>query len=163
MILTLILKGISYQKITEALKQENIEYTAIDTRPAAFNTILWYANVDVGDAYLLGDYSFFDSKSISFRFVPKDRQLLGGYNDSETVKRLSAIAENWYTIDKIDGSLYFNDLRFGAYDLEAEDLRFVFSYKLIPNGNELDIKEANRDPEAMKQVLNSLWSRIWGN
>ena len=62
MVLTLVLKGISYQKFTEALDREKIEYTQIDTRPAAFNTILWHTNIDVGDAYLLGDYSFFDSQ-----------------------------------------------------------------------------------------------------
>ncbi|MEE3225167.1 MAG: metal-dependent hydrolase, partial [Bacteroidota bacterium] len=68
MVLTLVLKGISYQKFTEALANEKIEYTQIDTRPAAFNTILWHANIDVGDAYLLGDYSFFDSQPISFKY-----------------------------------------------------------------------------------------------
>ena len=54
--------------------------------------------------------------------------------------------------------------RFGTYDLEAKDLKFVFSYKLIPNSNgALKIQEAERDPEAMKEVLTGLWSRIWGN
>ncbi|WP_442846651.1 metal-dependent hydrolase [Leeuwenhoekiella sp. H156] len=163
MLLTLILKGISYQKFTDALEEQNIEYTAIDTRPAAFNTILWYANVDVGDAYLLGDYSFFDTKPIEFRFVPKDHQFLGDYKDTETIKRLEAIAQNWYTIYRKDGNLYFNDLRFGVYDLDAKNLRFVFSYKLIPTETGLTIKETERDPEAMKQVLRSLWERMWGN
>ncbi|PHS02253.1 MAG: metal-dependent hydrolase [Leeuwenhoekiella sp.] len=163
MLLTLILKGISYQKFTDALKEQNIEYNAIDTRPAAFNTILWYANVDVGDAYLLGDYSFFDTKPITFRFVPKDHQFLGDYQDAETVKRLEAIAQNWYTISRKDGNLHFNDLRFGVYDLDAKNLSFVFSYKLIPTETGLTIKETERDPEAMKQVLRSLWERMWGN
>ena len=54
-------------------------------------------------------------------------------------------------------------LRFGVYDLDAKDLRFVFSYQLIPDGETLEIEEAKRDPEAMKQVLKSLWDRIWGN
>ena len=163
MVLTLILKGISYQKFTEALDREKIEYLQIDTRPAAFNTILWHANIDVGDAYLLGDYSFFDSQPISFKYVPKDRQLLGDFRNSETIERLDKISNGWYAIEKRDGELYYNDLRFGVYDLDAKDLRFVFSYQLIPAGDDLKIQEAERDPEAMKQVLASLWDRIWGN
>ena len=163
MVLTLVLKGISYQKFTEALANEKIEYKQIDTRPAAFNTILWYANIDVGDAYLLGDYSFFDSKPIRFKYVPKDHQLLGEYRDSETIKRLNKISNGWYAVEKRDADLYYNDLRFGVYDLDAKDLRFVFSYQLIPTGETLEIEEAKRDPEAMKQVLKSLWDRIWGN
>jgi len=163
MVLTLVLKGISYQKFTEALANEKIEYKQIDTRPAAFNTILWYANIDVGDAYLLGDYSFFDSKPIRFKYVPKDHQLLGEYRDSETINRLNKISNGWYAVEKRDGDLYYNDLRFGVYDLDAKDLRFVFSYQLIPTGEILEIEEAKRDPEAMKQVLKSLWDRIWGN
>ena len=163
MVMTLVLKGISYQKFTEALDREKIEYTQIDTRPAAFNTILWHTNIDVGDAYLLGDYSFFDSQPISFKYVPKDRQLLGDFRNSETIERLDKISNGWYAIEKRDGDLYYNDLRFGVYDLDAKDLRFVFSYQLIPEGDGLEIREAERDPEAMKQVLASLWSRIWGN
>ena len=163
MVLTLVFKGISYQKFTEALANEKIEYTQIDTRPAAFNTILWHANIDVGDAYLLGDYSFFDSQPISFKYVPKDRQLLGDLRNSETIERLDKISNGWYVIEKRDGDLYYNDLRFGVYDLGAKDLRFVFSYQLIPAGDDLKIQEAERDPEAMKQVLASLWDRIWGN
>ena len=163
MVMTLVLKGISYQKFTEALDREKIEYTQIDTRPAAFNTILWHTNIDVGDAYLLGDYSFFDSQPISFKYVPKDRQLLGDFRNSETIERLDKISNGWYAIEKRDGELYYNDLRFGVYDLDAKDLRFVFSYQLIPEGDGLEIREAERDPEAMKQVLASLWSRIWGN
>lgn len=163
MVLTLVFKGISYQKFTEALANEKIEYTQIDTRPAAFNTILWHANIDVGDAYLLGDYSFFDSQPISFKYVPKDRQLLGDLRNSETIERLDKISNGWYAIEKRDGELYYNDLRFGVYDLDAKDLRFVFSYQLIPAGDDLKIQEAERDPEAMKQILKSLWSRIWGN
>ena len=164
MILTLILKGVSYQKFTDALDAQNIKYTEIDTRPAAFNTILWYANVDVGDAYLLGDYSFFDTKPITFKRIAKNRDALGKYENSKIVQRLAKIAEGWYAIEEREQHLFFNDLRFGVYDLEAENLKFVFSYQLVPNQyDKLDIIEAKRDPEAMKQVLSSLWSRIWGN
>ncbi len=164
MVLTLLLKWISFGKFEQALADQNIQYAELDTRPAAFNTILWYANIDAGDRYVLADYSFFDTQPITFREVPKNHNLLGELAASKTVKRLAKIAENWYAIEVRNGDFYFNDLRFGTYDLEAKDLKFVFSYKLIPNSNgALKIQEAERDPEAMKEVLTGLWSRIWGN
>jgi len=83
--------------------------------------------------------------------------------DNETIKRLIKISEGWYAIAEKDGKLYFNDLRFGVYDLSAEDLNFAFSYQLITTADGLTIKEAERDKDAMKSVLGNLWARIWGN
>ncbi|WP_031427429.1 metal-dependent hydrolase [Flavimarina sp. Hel_I_48] len=163
MVLSLVLKGIAFHKFEEALDTQAIDYLEMDTRPAPFNTILWAANIDVGDAYLLADYSFFDSKPISFRRVPKQHQLLGDLANTNTVSRLAKISEGWYAMTKKDRVLYFNDLRFGVYDLTAEQLDFAFSYRLLPDKNGLKIEEKERDPEAMKTVMFSLWERIWGN
>lgn len=163
MVLSLVLKGIAFHKFEEALDTQEIDYLEMDTRPAPFNTILWAANIDVGDAYLLADYSFFDSKPIFFRRVPKQHQLLGDLANTNTVSRLVKISEGWYAMTKKDGVLYFNDLRFGVYDLTSEQLDFAFSYRLLQDKNGLKIEEKERDPEAMKTVMFSLWERIWGN
>ncbi|MGB5942198.1 MAG: metal-dependent hydrolase [Leeuwenhoekiella sp.] len=163
LVISLFLKGIAFNRFETALGDQGISYVAMDTRPAPFNTILWAANVDVGNAYLLADYSFLDSQPIQFRRMPKNHQLLGKWTDSETIKRLVDISQGWYAITKSNGKLYFNDLRFGVYDLSAKELSFVFSYELVPIKNGLTIKEANRDPKAMKAVLKSLGERILGN
>lgn len=163
MVISLILKGVAFHKFEQALVDRNIDYIEMDTRPAPFNTVLWAANIDVGDAYLLADYSFFDTQRISFRRVPKQRGLLGNLENTKTVKRLAKIAEGWYAINETNGILNFNDLRFGVYDLNAKTLHFAFSYKLLPSENGLKIEEAERDSEAMKTVLVTLWTRIWGN
>jgi len=104
-----------------------------------------------------------DTKPISFRRVPKQRELLGDLINTKTIKRLAKIAEGWYAIGETNGFLYFNDLRFGVYDLNAQALNFAFSYKLLPNKNGFNIEEKKRDPQAMKTVLISLWKRVWGN
>ena len=48
LLLTLVLKGIAYRQFIKALNDQGIEYSAINTRPAPFNTILWTANIDAG-------------------------------------------------------------------------------------------------------------------
>src|SRR5690606_8296526 len=43
--LTFLLKGLAYQEFKAALKDQQIDYVDIETKPAPFNTILWSANV----------------------------------------------------------------------------------------------------------------------
>lgn len=163
LLLTLILKGVAYRKFVDSLKDQGIDYVAIDTRPAPLSTILWTANIDVGDAYLIGNYSFFDSQEIHFTSYPKNRQLLGQLSANDKVKRLAKIAEGWYTITEKSGMLYFNDLRFGLISLDPEETRFTFSYKLIENENGLQVQETEKFNRDAKNLLSALWDRMWGN
>ncbi len=163
LLVTLLLKGVSYRKFVDSLYTQGIDYKAIDTRPTPFNTILWTANIDVGDAYLIGDYSFFDSKEIEFTEYPKNRKLLGRLRSNDKVKRLAKIAEGWYTISEKDGTLFFNDLRFGLISLDPKETRFTFSYKLIENKDGLEVKETEKFNLDAKNLLLALWDRIWGN
>src|SRR5690606_19667929 len=55
MLVTIILKGITYLKFENALEEQNIAYVEMDTKPSPLNTILWTANVETEDAFLIGD------------------------------------------------------------------------------------------------------------
>jgi inner membrane protein len=163
LMLTVILKGLAYTHFVDQLKLQEIAYEQISVRPTPFNTMLWTANIDVGDAYLVGNYSFFDSKAIRFTTYPKNHQLLGDLVTKDKVKRLINITEGWYTITQKGNSLYFNDLRFGLLSLEPKETRFAFSYELIEVQDDLQVKETpKRRPDA-KKLLAALWSRMWGN
>lgn len=105
LILSLILKGIAYKQFTGNLEVQGVEYKEMDIRPAPFSTILWTANIDTKDAYLIGNYSFFDSQPISFISYPKNRQLLGSLATSDKMVRLIDITEGWYTISQEKGKL----------------------------------------------------------
>ncbi len=163
LLVTLVLKGIAHRKFVDGLDAQGIEYKAIDTRPTPFNTILWTANIDVGDAYLIGNYSFFDSKEIDFTAYPKNRKLLGRLRSNDKVKRLAKIAEGWYTVTEKNGTLFFNDLRFGLISLDPEETRFTFSYKLIEDKEGLQVLETGKSDLDAKKLLSALWERIWGN
>ena len=73
LMLTVILKGYTYLQFKEALESQTINYRDMNTRPAAFNAILWNTNIDTGDAYLLADYSLLDSQPISFQAYEKNQ------------------------------------------------------------------------------------------
>ena len=163
MLLTLILKGITYQKFTEALQQQNIQYSEIETKPSPFNTILWTANVDTKDAYLIGHYSFFDAQPIQFTAYPKNHEWLEDLKEEENVQRLIKITKGWYTITKENEKLYLNDLRFGLLGFSPSAKNFTFSFQLEKKNGEVIITEKEKDTRDAKKLLGELWKRILGN
>ena len=163
LLLSLGLKGLAYQKFKAALEDQHIEYLQLETKPAPFNTILWTANVEVEDAYLIGDYSFFDSKPIEFVRYSKDHQLLGDLRSHEKIERLIDISNGWFVITEKEGELFFNDLRFGVLDGNAERPTFVFSYHIVEEEEGIEIKEVERKPAEGKKLLMDLGNRILGN
>lgn len=164
LVLTLILKGVSYQTFTKELTEQNIVYIEIETKPSPLNTILWTANVETKDAFLIGNSSFFDTSPIYFSSYPKNHHLLGDLANHQKTKRMIAISKGWYTINKKDNQLYFNDLRFGTLSMQANAQNFVFKYKIEIDENGIPFfieeKKAKRDA---KKLMYELWGRIKGN
>ncbi|WP_225035699.1 metal-dependent hydrolase [Winogradskyella sp. SM1960] len=162
--LTFILKDAALTQFKSALHTQNISYNQIDTRPSPLNTILWNANVDTKNAYLLGEYSFFDTKVISFQSYPKNHELLGNLIQNEKVKRMIAISEGWFTISKIDDKLYYNDLRFGLLNLEPQSESFVFKYLIdVDASGNVNFIEQERTQRDGKKLMSALWERLKGN
>ncbi|WP_440121375.1 metal-dependent hydrolase [Tenacibaculum sp. Ill] len=163
MAITIIVKGITYTKFANALKEQGITYKEIGTKPTPFNTILWSANVETEDAYLIGYYSFFDTKPIEFYSYPKNHNLLGDYKDDTSVKRLIKITKGWYTVSEKNNMLYLNDLRFGLLSVAPNFQQFAFSFEIAEKQGEIIINEVPRNREKAKQLLTDLWERIKGN
>lgn len=164
LLLTFFLKWMAFNQFELALKNQDIDYLQIDTRPAPLNTILWSANVETKNAYLLGNYSFFDSQDITFKAYPKHHELLGGLVDDEKVQRMIAISEGWYTITKKGDNIYFNDLRFGLLSLKPKAENFVFQYKIeVDDSGGVQFVETPKNNRDGKQLLSELWIRLKGN
>lgn len=162
--LTFILKDMAFTKFEAALNEQNIAYRQIDTRPSPLNTILWNANIETEDAYLLANYSFFDTQPITFEAYKKDHELLGDLAENEKVKRMITISKGWYTIVKTDQQLLYNDLQFGLLSMEKGAQNFVFQYEIIKDdeGTVLFI-EQEKDKRDGKKMMIDLWTRIKGN
>lgn len=164
LVLTFFLKWVAFTKFKMALESEKVAYLQIDTRPSPLNTILWSANVETEKAYLLGDYSFFDTKPITFESYPKNHELLGDLVENKSVKRMMAITEGWYTITEKNENLYFNDLRFGRLSLKPKSENFVFQYKIEVNDlGDVTFVEMPKDNRDGEKLLSELWLRLKGN
>ncbi|MEP5255017.1 MAG: metal-dependent hydrolase [Winogradskyella arenosi] len=161
---TFMLKDVAQTQFKAELDKQNISYKAIDTRPSALNTILWNANVDTENTYLLGRYSFFDTQPIQFEAYPKNHQLLGDLIQNEKVQRMIAISEGWYTITRENEQLYFNDLRFGVLSMEPQSQDFVFKYLISTDASgEVFFTEQEKATRQGKKLIADLWERLQGN
>ncbi len=163
MLITIILKGITFYKFETALKEQNIIYTALQNKPSPMNTILWTANVETENAFLIGDYSFFDSQPIQFSSHPKNHDVLGNLRKEDKVQRLIKITQGWYTVSERADGIYLNDLRFGMMSVDQNAAKFAFSFLIEKTGNEVTVKEEPKDTRDAKKLLADLWERIKGN
>ncbi|MEM9023767.1 MAG: metal-dependent hydrolase [Bacteroidota bacterium] len=164
LVATFLLKGLAYRQFEVALQEQGISYAQLDTRPSPLNTILWSANVDADSAYLLANYSFFDTRPITFTAYPKNHHLLGDLAHNVRVQQMIAITEGWYIVRQKEGKLYFSDLRFGLISLEPNAQDFAFNYQVVTDSvNQVEFVEVPKDRGDAQKLLGELWDRVKGN
>ena len=163
LLITIVMKGITYTKFEAALQREGINYSELETKPSPFNSILWTANVKTKDAFLIGDYSILDTQPINFRRFPKNHNKIQDLNAYDNLRRLVNITNGWYTITQQGDKLYFNDLRFGLLSLGPKADTFAFSYLLEEKEDRLVITEQPKTRGDAQQLLSELWIRLKGN
>ncbi len=164
MLITLALKWYTYGVFKNNLEAQQIIFNEIQTKPTPLNSILWNANIETKDSFLIGDYSLFDGKaSIKFTSHLKNHQLLGRLQNHPLIIRLIKLTEGWYTIEQSGDIFYFNDLRFGLLDKTSSNNRFAFSYKIFYDKNgKLHAIERERNMKEVPNLLNNLFKRIIG-
>jgi inner membrane protein len=166
MVFTIVMKFMALSDFKRSLADEGIAYEDISTRPTPLNCILWTANVDLGDAYLMGYHSFFDSQPISWHRVEKNHELLGDLAQTEEVERLWHLTAGEYAVTLRKDTVVYNDLRFGMFGEPAEGKDFVFAYKVFREGDEVKVEEIpppRPSGEEGKLAMIELWERIKGN
>ena len=137
MLLTFILKGISFYQFKKALQIENVEYLELVTKPTPLNTILWNAQIETETGYRSAYYSFFDKKSIVFDSeIHKNHELLSAYKDQEDIKTITALSRGFYFIEEVEDGYIYTDMRFGQYGF-TEEAPYGWKYKLTkkPEGS----------------------------
>jgi inner membrane protein len=151
------------QQFKDALQQQGIAYNDLIVKPTAFNCILWNANVASDEAYLLSDYSLFDSKPVEFTSYAKNQELemqLAGNTDFEKLKKVS---EGWYIVTMKDRSYYFNDLRFGLLTTDPQHPQFAFSYIFREDNGILKAHEVPKQKRDGATLMKGIFTRIQGN
>jgi inner membrane protein len=160
---TLGIKMVATQQFEKALATQNISYTQISTRPAPLTTILWNANIETEDSYLIGDYSILDRQPIQFKTYPKQRAASKALLKAPNVQRLIAISEGWYILEQQQGQWLFNDLRFGLIPKRDGTAIFAFSYLLESLDGQIQATEVPKTERDAQFLMEQLWTRLKGN
>ncbi|MGD1890053.1 MAG: metal-dependent hydrolase [Cyclobacteriaceae bacterium] len=164
LLLSLAFKGIAFQKFESALTNQKIEFRNVNTRPSPMNIVLWSANIETEDSYLMGHYSLFDSKPIEFDTYQKDNSLSAKWKFEESLQKMIQFSEGWYLITEEENHFYFNDLRSGTYSFNEGAYDFVFKYKMVEDETgRLSFSRENTTPKDLSRLAKQLWNRIKGN
>ena len=151
--------------VNEIFITQHIPHERYFTTPAPFQNWLWYVVAGNDSGYYVGFRSLFDSKrEMNFQYFPRNDSLLKPIADHEDVQKLIRFSQQFYTVDKYNDTLVFNDLRFGQIIGWKEPREhFVFHYFLQhPDDNTL-VVQRGRFAKWDWNVAKALWKRIRGN
>jgi len=145
-------KAMIDRSVKNFLQGRNMSYSRVLTTPTPMNVVLWFIAVETDSGYQIGYRSIFDkSDSIEFRFFPRQTEQLGALADTEDVRNLIRFSDGFYTVEQRNGTLFFNDLRFGQMAGWSDPAAgFAFHYDLLH-------PEANR--YVVQQGRVSQWNR----
>lgn len=158
-------KTITDKRVKQMAARQGISYTRYFSTPTPLNNVLWYVILEDSTGYNLGYRSFFDSDTgMVFTYFPRNRELLKPMEDAEDTHRLIRFSQGYYTVDKNDSTLVFNDLRFGQMiGWNNPQAGFVFHYYLQnPAENSLVIQRG-RFSNWNKEAVLGLLRRMRGN
>lgn len=151
--------------VKEIFVKEHIPYERYFTNPTPLQNWLWYVVAGNDSGYYVGFRSLFDSKKqIDFQYFPRNASLLKPVADHEDLQKLIRFSQQFYTVEKYNDTLLFNDLRFGQIiGWQNPKEKFVFHYYLQhPDNNKLVIQRG-RFAKWDWEVVKALWKRIKGN
>jgi inner membrane protein len=151
--------------VKEIFVEQHIPHERYFTTPAPLQNWLWYVVAGNDTGYYVGFRSLFDSKrKMDFQYFPRNDSLLKPVADHEDVQKLIRFSQQFYTVEKYNGTLVFNDLRFGqVIGWQNPKEQFVFHYFLQhPEDNTL-VVQRGRFAKWDWNVAKALWKRIEGN
>lgn len=162
--ITLNNKRIVDKVVDENLIKGQVAYQRYFSTPSPLNNLLWYIVVQTESGFQIGYRSVFDySPTIKFRFLPKDRILLNPVDDFIGVDDLLKFSKGYYTVDRIDSTLVFNDLRFGQMrGWDDPQSPFVFRFYLQKPEDNMLVIQRGRFSGWDQKAVESLFKRIAG-
>lgn len=152
------------QSIRRDFTQEQITTDRYFATPTPFNNWLWYIVVEKDNGFYIGYRSVFDVNTLtSYRYFPRNDSLLRGITNHEDLQHLIRFSKGFYTVERWNDTLVFNDLRFEQVTgWENPDAHFVFHYFLKhPEDNKLVVQRGRFENWNWK-TFNSMVQRIKG-
>lgn len=157
-------KGTINSNVKSALNNEGVLYNRLLTTPTPLNNWLWYIIAETDSGYHVGYRSVFDdTDSINFTYFPRQASLLDGLEDKEDLQTLKRFSKGYYTIERRDDALLFNDLRFGQIAGWSDPrAMFAFHYDLLHPDANLFVVQQGRFSNWNRKTIRAMIRRIAG-
>ena len=150
--------------VDQNITKNNFEVVQYMTAPSPLNNFLWWVLIESDNQYHVAYYSFFDSTTdLSFRAFEKNMSYLSSANSNEQVKTLIKFSKGFFSLEKEDNILIFNDLRFGPskgwFDPPKD---FIFSFDIQEINGNIYIERRSAGVRVEQEDFIRLFDRIKG-
>lgn len=151
--------------IRDVFRKQHITYNSYFSTPTPLNNWLWYVVAANDSGYNIGYRSLFDKqRKIDFHFIPRNDSLLRPVSDHEDLQKLIRFSKGYYSVQKWNDTIVFNDIRFGQMiGWQNPQARFVFHYFLQHPADNRFVVQRGRFAGWDWEALRSLMKRIKGN
>lgn len=150
---------------TQSLKDEGINYERYMSSPTILQNYLWLGVAESDTAYYHGYYSFFDKdrRIKKFSVLPKNHERIAHLGDKREIKILKWFSKNYFNIiERRDGRLQMNDLRYGSFNEGFEDENdYIFKFILTEKDGHLEVDESREGREVNSETLNAYFDRVF--
>jgi inner membrane protein len=161
----IINKAIINHDVKKLLAKQHVPYRKYFTTPAPLQNWLWFVVAGNDSNYYVGYRSVFDkSKNLSLEKFARNTSMIDSIRNKKEVQQLIRFSQGFYTIEKKQDTLMFNDLRFGqiiGWQNPKED--FAFHYYLRPDIDNTLVVQRGRFAKWNAEVVKALFNRIKGN
>jgi len=151
--------------VKELLRDQKISYTRYFTTPAPLQNWLWYVVAGTDSGYYTAYRSVFDgNRPLGLHYFPRNSGWLVQLKDQADVSKLVRFSQQFYTVERRNDILLFNDLRFGQVSgWQNPNAGFVFHYFLQHPGENKLVVQRGRFSGWNRAATRSLYERIKGN
>jgi inner membrane protein len=162
---SMVNKVVVESAVEEALATQQVKHSRFFTTPTPLNNVLWFVVAESDSGFNVGYRSVLDKKpEISFRYFPRNLNFADSLQHNKDLHNLIRFSQGYFTIQKWNDTIVFNDLRFGQMiGWKDPAARFAFHYFLqYPDQNRIVVQRgrfANWDRQAVK----TLFRRMRGN
>lgn len=152
-------------EVKKSLTNQKINYSQYFTTPAPLQNTLWYVVAGNKNGFYVGYKSILDTKNkIKFTYFARNEKLLETMVNKENLYKLKRFSQGFYTVEKWNDTLVFNDLRFGQMKgWENPEGKFVFHYYLQESLDNTLVVQRGRFEGWNEKTFISLFERMRGN
>jgi inner membrane protein len=150
--------------VKKIIASQQIPYHNYFTTPAPLQSWLWFIVAQSDNGYYVGYRSVFDgSKEMPLQYFQQQKYLLDSVEDKKQTDQLIRFSKGYYTVEKRNDTLIFNDLRFGQeLGWENPKANFAFHYYVEPDLDNTLVVQRGRFAGWKWSSLPKLYNRIMG-